>query len=142
VDRRDSSILGALAVRRPRAVIAEGDADLRARLVYLLERAGYDTVVAADGKAALRTLTELGAGGPGRSAIVVFDIELPDLPEPEALAGLREHSGAVALVLLAASLTHEKRMRAARLGATCLVEKPVDAARFQNLLRDLRAAAR
>jgi two-component system, OmpR family, response regulator ResD len=84
-----------------------------------LERAGYETRVAADGPAALE------AAGERRVDLVVLDLMLPGIDGLEVMRRLRRGTGpAPAIILLTARGEESDRITGLRLGADDYVVKP------------------
>src|SRR4051812_40780716 len=78
---------------RPRVLIVDDHADLRALLRILLERAGADVLEASDGRAALRALYA------ERPELVVLDVDMPVLDGWGTLERIREASDIPVLML-------------------------------------------
>jgi two-component system, OmpR family, response regulator ResD len=81
-----------------------------------LERAGYETRVAADGLAALDAVAER------RPDLIVLDLMLPGLDGLEVMRRVRDHS--TAIILLTAKGEESDRVIGLRLGADDYVVKP------------------
>jgi DNA-binding response OmpR family regulator len=83
-----------------------------------LERAGYDTRVAADGLAAIDAATAR------RPDLVVLDLMLPGIDGLEVMRRLREQDRATPVILLTAKGEESDRVIGLRLGADDYVVKP------------------
>jgi two-component system response regulator ResD len=84
-----------------------------------LQRAGYRTVIAADGQEAL------AAAGERWPDLVVLDLMLPQIDGLEVMRRLREHDrGRVPIILLTAKGEESDRIVGLRLGADDYVVKP------------------
>jgi DNA-binding response OmpR family regulator len=84
-----------------------------------LERAGYETLEAADGPAALRVAEE------GRPDLIVLDVMLPGLDGIEVMRQLHERPGKpVPVILLTARGEESDRLAGLRRGADDYVVKP------------------
>jgi DNA-binding response OmpR family regulator len=99
-----------------------------------LQRAGYDTAVAATGNDAL------GRAESDSPDVVVLDLMLPDIDGLEVMRRLRrEHHQRVAIILLTARGEESDRIAGLRLGADDYVVKPFSpgelVARVDALLR-------
>ena len=106
---------------------------LQAELLQtLLERAGYEVSIAADGRAGLR---ELHARQPD---LVTLDVSMPELSGWETLARIRELSDVPVMMLTASTLEMEK-VRGLKAGADDYQTKPWSTAellaRVEALLR-------
>jgi two-component system response regulator ResD len=83
-----------------------------------LERAGYETRVAADGLAAIDAATAR------RPDLVVLDLMLPGIDGLEVMRRLREQDRATPVILLTAKGEESDRVIGLRLGADDYVVKP------------------
>jgi DNA-binding response OmpR family regulator len=83
-----------------------------------LERAGYATVPAGEGREALRLADEHGPD------LVVLDLMLPGMDGLEVMRRLRERDPAVLVILLTAKGEHADRIAGLRMGADDYVVKP------------------
>jgi two-component system KDP operon response regulator KdpE len=115
-----------------RVLVVDDDPQLSRALRITLRAAGYEVVLAADGRTALR---EAAAEHPD---LVVLDLGLPDLDGTEVLRGLRPWFTGPVLVLSARADSHDK-VGALDAGADDYVSKPFDMA---ELLARLRALLR
>ena len=112
--------------RRPTVIVVEDDVEMRSLLTWALRRAGYRVVAFANGDDALTWL------GPGAldgevervPSAIVCDIRIPYFSGLEILASLRLAAERIPTILITALPDEETRREAARLGATCLLEKP------------------
>jgi DNA-binding response OmpR family regulator len=122
---------------RARILVVDDDADIRALIAELFQRAGYDTDEAPDGRAALRALF---AEHPD---LVVLDVNMPVLDGWQTLERIRDVSDVPVLMLTARGGELEK-VRGLSHGADDYVTKPFGRqellARVQALLR--RSAGR
>ena len=113
-------------------LIADDDADVRALIAGLLERAGYAVLSATDGREALRVLHSR------RPGLVVLDVSMPGMDGWQALERIREISD-VPVLMLTASGDELDRVRGLRGGADDYVTKPFGRqellARVEALLR-------
>ncbi|HEU0067539.1 MAG TPA: response regulator transcription factor [Sphingomonas sp.] len=115
-----------------RVLIVDDEMPIRRLLRATLERAGYDTVEAADGASALALAAS------ARPAAVLLDLGLPDRDGLELVTLLKAKEAPVVLVVSAREATEEK-VAALDLGADDYVTKPFDS---EELLARLRAALR
>ena len=88
-----------------------------------LERAGYTTVVAADGREGLRLFYN------DRPDLVVLDIAMPEMDGWQVLDRIREMSNLPVLMLTAAALERDK-VRGLRGGADDYITKPFSGEEF------------
>jgi two-component system response regulator RegX3 len=115
-----------------RILIVEDEPSLSEPLAYLLTREGYETVVAADGIAAL---TEFDRGG---ADLVLLDLMLPGLAGTEVCRELRQRS-AVPIIMLTAKDSEVDIVVGLELGADDYVTKPYST---RELLARIRAVMR
>ena len=117
---------------RPRILVVDDDADIRALLVELLGRAGFDVDEAAEGRSALRRLYQ------SPPALVILDITMPEMNGYETLERIRDLTDIPVLMLTARTQELEK-VRGLSGGADDYVVKPFGRqellARVQALLR-------
>lgn len=115
-----------------RILVIEDDAEIRALLRTLLERAGMQVVEAPDGESGLRTFFET------RPELVLLDLSLPRMDGFETLDRIRQLSDVPVLVLTARSSEGDKVL-GLRSGADDYLTKPFGrqelVARAEALLR-------
>lgn len=115
-----------------RILIVEDEASLSDPLAYLLEREGYETVVAADGNVAI---AEFDRGG---TDLVLLDLMLPGLPGTEVCRELRTRSN-VPIIMLTAKDSEVDIVVGLELGADDYITKPYST---RELLARIRAVLR
>jgi DNA-binding response OmpR family regulator len=120
-----------------RILVVDDDADIRALVRTLLERAGHEVSEAADGRAGLRALYSSPAD------LVILDVTMPELDGWATLERIRDVSE-VPVLMLTARADELERVRGLAGGADDYVAKPFGrqelVARVQALLR--RSGAR
>jgi DNA-binding response OmpR family regulator len=118
--------------RRARVLVVDDDEGIRTLVRELLERAGYDVDAAPDGRTALRRLFERPP------ALVILDVNMPDLDGYKTLERIRDLSD-VPVIMLTARTQELERVRGLSSGADDYVPKPFGRqellARIQALLR-------
>ncbi len=102
---------------RARILVVDDEADIRALLVELLGRAGFEVDVAPDGRSGLRRLYE------SPPALVILDITMPDMNGYETLERIRDLTDVPVLMLTARTQELEK-VRGLAGGADDYVVKP------------------
>ncbi len=132
---------------RPRIILADDNADMRAYITRILEPYGYDVEAVGDGLAALAAARR---GSP--PDLVLTDVMMPGLDGFALLGALREKPGmeGVLIILLSARAGEEARIEGLLAGADDYLVKPFSArelrARVEGALRLARqrreAAAR
>jgi DNA-binding NtrC family response regulator len=119
-----------------RVLIVDDDPVQRRLLENMVTRAGYETVVAEGGDAAVALIT-----GTERFDAVVLDLVMPDLDGLGVLAKVREAGIAIPVIVQTAHGGIDNVVTAMRAGATDFVVKPVGAERLQVSLRNALSAS-
>lgn len=109
----------AIAQRRPRILIAEDSVTTRALEKSILEAAGFDVAVAADGEAAWNMLQEQ------ETDVLVSDIEMPRMDGFALTLAVRQSSRLrrLPVVLVTARETESDRIRGMSVGANAYLVK-------------------
>ena len=115
-----------------RILIVEDEPSLSEPLAFLLNREGYETEVAADGRDALVAFDRAGAD------LVLLDLMLPGLPGTEVCRELRARSS-VPIIMLTAKDSEVDIVVGLELGADDYVTKPYSS---RELLARIRAVLR
>ena len=115
-----------------RILIVEDEPSLSDPLAYLLQREGYDTEIAGDGRAALTAFDRAGAD------LVLLDLMLPGLPGTEVCRELRTRSS-VPIIMLTAKDSEVDIVVGLELGADDYMTKPYST---RELLARIRAVLR
>ena len=122
-----------------RVLIAEDDANIRAGLVEILEREGYEVIEAPDGKAALVRFEA------DRPDFICLDIMMPDTNGYDVCRKIREADPDVPIVFISAKSEEVDKVLGLELGADDYILKPFSpvelSARVWRLLRRGRAAS-
>src|SRR3954471_10692313 len=121
-----------------RILIVDDDPVQRRLLENMVTRAGFETVVAEGGDAAVTILT--GAEGAGIDA-VVLDLMMPDLDGLGVLGKMREARLTIPVIVQTAHGGIDNVVSAMRAGATDFVVKPVGVERLQVSLHNALAAS-
>jgi DNA-binding response OmpR family regulator len=115
-----------------RVLVVDDDDDIRMLVRELLQRAGFEVLEEANGRAALRVFHA------SRPDLVVLDVAMPELSGWETLERIRELSD-VPVLMLTAKDAEADRVRGLRSGADDYVTKPFARdellARVEALLR-------
>lgn len=121
------------ALRPPRALVVDDDADIRALISFCLQSDGYEVVEAADGLEAL----ELAVSAP--PDVAVLDVTMPTLNGYEVAQQLRAQprTANVPIVFLTARSADEDVLRGLVAGGDDYVRKPFRPAEFRRRLRDI-----
>ncbi len=114
-----------------RILVVDDEPDVLKLLRLILERAGFEVTLAADGEQALRCLAE------GRYDLVLCDVLMPGLDGYGVLAAIRGDSRSCDLpvLMLSAKVQPQDIQRALEAGADGYVIKPFQ---HKQLLADIR----
>lgn len=104
-------------MKKSRVLIAEDDPKTSATIKLYLEHAGFEAVVASDGRRALEEARS------GDYDLVILDLMLPEIDGLNLCRLLRAES-AIPVIMLTARTTEEDRLRGLDLGADDYVSKP------------------
>jgi len=115
-----------------RVLVIDDEAAIRKLLRMGLSSQGYEIVEAANGKEALRLLSE-------NPALIILDLGLPDIQGHELLRMIRGRSESVPIVVLSSRGDEAGKVRALDCGADDFVTKPFGT---DELLARIRAALR
>ena len=105
---------------KPRFLIAEDDSDLRDLLQDDLEDAGYETIVAVDGRAALTRINNESE----RLDVLITDVNMPGLSGAELLAASRTKRPEVPVIIITAFGSVEQAVELVKMGAFQYLTKP------------------
>lgn len=131
------------STRTPRVLLADDDDAIRWALSAALQMDGYDVDAVADGSALLEHIATsmLRERDRVRPDVVVTDVRMPGSSVLHVLEELRHGGWATPVIVLSAYADENVRTRVRRLGASILLDKPVDWDRFEAALRIAAAAA-
>ena len=115
-----------------RVLVVEDEESFSEALTYMLEREGYEVVVAADGNSAIDQFEQVGPD------LVLLDLMLPGLPGTEVCRQIRTRSQ-VPIIMLTAKDGEVDKVVGLELGADDYVTKPFSS---RELLARLRAVLR
>jgi DNA-binding response OmpR family regulator len=116
---------------KARLLLAEDDYELRELLACVLRADGHDVVEARDGNELWSLLNETAGEAP--FALVVSDVRMPGLTAFDVLSKLQRSLLDTPVILITAFGDQGTHLRALRLGASRVFDKPFDC-------DDLRAA--
>ncbi|HEY6399903.1 MAG TPA: sigma-54 dependent transcriptional regulator, partial [Blastocatellia bacterium] len=103
-------------------LIAEDDADLRDLLQDDLEDAGYETVVAIDGRAAMAHVER----GRERIDLLITDMRMPGLSGDDLLSAMRTRRSEAPVIVITAFGSVEQAVEMVKAGAFQYLTKPFD----------------
>ena len=134
-------VQGQVATHPIRILLAEDDYELRRLLARILRNEGYEVVEAEDGTRLHDLLTtSLVDRHLEPPDLVLSDVKMPGFSGLRILAGLREANWGMPFVLLTAFGSDGLRTEAVRLGATAILDKPIDPEGLCAVLRTVLAA--
>jgi EAL domain-containing protein (putative c-di-GMP-specific phosphodiesterase class I) len=105
---------------KPRVLVVDDEADVRAMVARALAIAGYEVVTAADGREAVEALQATPVDA------VVSDVAMPELSGIDLLRAIRKRDADVPVILVTGSPNMETAIDAVKLGALQYLIKPVD----------------
>jgi len=116
---------------KPKVLIVEDEPHIVLSLEFLLDRAGYETVSAADGETALELVRRL------RPDVVLLDIMLPRLNGYEVCRALKADPvlRPVPVIILSAKGQEAEVVKGLELGATAYITTPFGNAEILEAIR-------
>jgi DNA-binding NtrC family response regulator len=118
---------------KERLLIAEDNRDMRALLQESLDEAGYETVVAADGREALSVIERESEP----LDLVITDVRMPGIKGDELLSAVRERRGEAPVIVITAFGSVEQAVEMVKEGAFQYLTKPFE---IDELLRTVQQA--
>jgi len=110
-----------------RLLLAEDDFELRQLLACVLRADGHEVVEARDGHELWALLSPDGAAdGAARFSLVVSDVRMPGLTAFDVLTRLQRALTETPVILITAFGDQTTHLRALRLGASRVFDKPFD----------------
>jgi DNA-binding NtrC family response regulator len=116
-----------------RILIVEDDADMRELLEEILSEAGFEVVLAANGRFALRHIED----GQEQIDLVVTDVQMPEMKGDELLTKVREARKETPVIVITAFGSVENAVEMVKRGAFSYLTKPFAT---KDLLGIVRAA--
>jgi DNA-binding response OmpR family regulator len=106
---------------RPTALVVEDDSQIGQLIKFIVEREGFDVIVAADGRVAQEAMATSMA-----PAVVLLDVMLPFVDGLQLIAEIRRHPSwkHCPAIMLSAKATDADRARALAAGADAYLVKP------------------
>ncbi len=111
-----------------RILVADDDPQMQLAIKASLSRAGYDVVIAGDGKSALDTFDQ------ATFDLVITDQRMPELTGQELMAAIQTRSSTVPVVMITAHGTITQAVEAMQLGAADFITKPFSAEDLQRVV--------
>jgi CheY-like chemotaxis protein len=117
--------------QRLRLLLVDDDVSLVENLSEIIDGLGYESRVAHDVTQALEVF------GAARFDGIITDYRLPGADGVELIRAVRQRQAEVPVLMLSALVDHEIRQRAVTAGAAAVIDKPVTASRFVELVQCL-----
>jgi DNA-binding NtrC family response regulator len=121
----------------PRILIVDDDTAVRTTVRHILERAGYDTVEAADGRAGSKLLDGVD--------LVITDLLMPEVDGVDLLGAIRREGHTMPVIAMSGGgrVDSKSYLEVARaLGAYATIAKPFDLEQLLATVRDAIASRR
>ena len=114
-------------------LVVEDQPENRYLTTLLLEQEGFNVRAVSNGEAALEAVKQ------GGLALVLLDLQLPDIEGVEVARQIRQlHSSAqLPIIAVSAFVLREDRRRALAMGCDGFVEKPIEADSFVIQVREI-----
>lgn len=109
-----------------RLLLAEDDFELRELLACVLRADGHEVVEARDGNELWQLLSGQSSGEVRPFALVVSDVRMPGLTAFDVLSRLQRAVAETPVILITAFGDQTTHLRALRLGASRVFDKPFD----------------
>ena len=101
-------------------LVVDDNADLRWNLSNILKEAGFETMAAADGRGALKTLKSRSPN------LVILDVKLPEMDGMKILEKMKQIDKDLIVIMLTAYGDVKTAVKAMKLGAFDYITKPFD----------------
>ncbi len=112
-------------------MVVDDDPDVREVLALLLDKAGFDTIEADSGAQCLELLAA------AHPSVILLDLMMPEMDGFEVCRALKRDpaTAEIPVIVVTARDDNGSRMRAARLGASDFLVKPVSSERLIGRLK-------
>ena len=128
-------VLGVADANAPLVLVIDDDRAVHDLMTRFLVREGYRVQTAATGAEGLRLAAEL------HPAVITLDVMMPGLDGWSVLRRLKEAPATAGIPVVMVTIVDERNLGFS-LGAVDYLAKPIDRARLQHMLAQLRAAGR
>jgi len=118
-----------------RILIVDDDHDMANVLSDRLQAAGYDTVSASNGRAALNLLADSHQAAPFRG--ILLDVEMPEMNGLDTLRELQQRDPHIPVLMMSAVAQPLIIEEALRLGAAAFISKSEASATFLERCRQI-----
>jgi DNA-binding response OmpR family regulator len=119
-----------------RLLLAEDDFELRELLACVLRADGHEVIEARDGNELWELLSAQSAGESGAFALVVSDVRMPGLTAFDVLGKLQRAVAETPVILITAFGDQTTHLRALRLGASRVFDKPFDCDELRDAVHE------
>ena len=119
-----------------RLLLAEDDFELRELLACVLRADGHEVVEARDGNELWELLSGQSTSEAGGFALVVSDVRMPGLTAFDVLSRLQRAVAEVPVILITAFGDQTTHLRALRLGASRVFDKPFDCDELRDAVHE------
>jgi len=122
---------------RARLLLAEDDFELRELLACVLREDGHEVVEARDGNELWELLSrEAAADSAAPFSLVVSDVRMPGLTAFDVLSKLQRELTEIPVILITAFGDQTTHLRALRLGACRVFDKPFDCDKLREAVHE------
>ena len=119
-----------------RLLLAEDDFELRELLACVLRADGHEVVEARDGNELWELLSRQSSGEAASFALVVSDVRMPGLTAFDVLSKLQRTVAEIPVILITAFGDQTTHLRALRLGASRVFDKPFDCDELRDAVHE------
>jgi CheY-like chemotaxis protein len=120
---------------KPRILVADDDAEMRALLTLVLQNDGYEVITCADGTHLVEYLEALwGPPSPVDIDLMICDMRMPGLTGLEVLERLGRRPGFPPMILMTAFGDPHIHQRARQLGVYASLDKPFEVDQLLDLV--------
>lgn len=120
-----------------RVLVVDDDAEIREAVGDLLQHKGYCVTLAANGREAVEYLR----AAPAAPALMLLDLEMPEMDGPALVAQLRHEGALQEIPFVLVSSQHDLAEQAERLGAAAYLRKPIQLGRLLATVESHRTGA-
>ncbi|MES1172784.1 MAG: response regulator [Myxococcales bacterium] len=119
-----------------RLLLAEDDFELRELLACVLRADGHEVVEARDGNELWELLSAQSSGDSTGYSLVVSDVRMPGLTAFDVLSKLQRTVAETPVILITAFGDQTTHLRALRLGASRVFDKPFDCDELRDAVHE------
>jgi DNA-binding response OmpR family regulator len=124
-----------VAVERQLILAIDDNADIRDLMAFVLEKAHYQVITAADGRSGLKMI------GESKPSLVILDVMMPEISGFEVLEAVRADKDSkvrnIPVLMITAKSSTEDIDRALELGANSYIVKPFRPAKLVEKVNSL-----